>query len=90
MSWKCDNCGQPLKGTEIYCPKCAAKTVYYCTRCNKEMDNGKHKLCPLCRTERNEKVINTVKKAGATVGSVAVAAGSVVLGVVTKGKIGKS
>ena len=27
MSWRCESCGQKIKGKEKYCPECAAKTV---------------------------------------------------------------
>lgn len=84
MSWKCDNCGQKLKGKEKFCPECAAKAVYKCKNCGKVMDNGKHNYCPVCSTERAEKRGDALKKVGegvAVVGSVAVA-------ILTKGKHG--
>lgn len=84
MSWKCENCGQKLRGSEKYCPECAEKTVYKCRNCGKVMDNGKHKYCPVCNTEKVDKRNEALKKAGGTV----VALGSIAATVVTKGKFG--
>lgn len=74
MSWKCENCGQKLSGKEIFCPNCVTKVIYRCVRCEKELDNGKHKYCPVCNTkrteERNEKLI---RFGGAAAGFLAVA-----------------
>lgn len=52
------------------------------------MDNGKHRYCPICSTERAEKRGEALKKAGGTVASV----GSIAVAVVTRGKFrgGKS
>lgn len=84
MNWKCEKCGQKLKGKEKFCPECAEKTVYRCNGCGKIMDNGKHSHCPICTTERSEKREEIFKKAGGAV----VAAGSLVVAVVTHGKYG--
>ena len=65
MNWKCEKCGQKLKGKEKFCPECAEKTVYRCNGCGKIMDNGKHSHCPICTTERSEKREEIFKKAGA-------------------------
>lgn len=48
MSWKCESCGQKLKGKEKFCPECAAKAIYRCKECGKIMDDGKHSFCPMC------------------------------------------
>lgn len=82
MSWKCVSCGHKLSGKENYCPNCAAKTVFRCVKCGKELDNGKHKLCPICNTKRAEDRNAALKKVGEGVA----AAGSVVLAIVTRGK----
>lgn len=88
MSWKCENCGQKLKGKEKFCPECAEKTVYKCKDCGKIMDNGKHLYCPICSTKRAEKRKEALKKAGGTVAAV----GSIAVAVVTRSKssVGKS
>lgn len=62
MSWKCEKCGQKLKGREKFCPECAEKVVYKCKGCGKIMDNGKHRYCPVCSTERAEKRGEVLKK----------------------------
>lgn len=84
MSWKCKNCGQKLNGKEKFCPECAEKTIYECKGCGKVMDNGKHRYCPICSTERAEKRNDALKGVG---GAVA-AAGSIAIGIITKGKFG--
>lgn len=55
MNFRCEICGQKLKGQENFCPSCAQKITYECEVCGKIMDNGKYRYCPLCRTERTEK-----------------------------------
>ena len=90
MSWKCENCGQALKGTETYCPNCAAKAVYRCVNCGKELDNGKNKHCALCRTALREKRIDALKKVGGGLAGAVATVGSIAVGVLTKGKIRKS
>jgi predicted amidophosphoribosyltransferase len=85
MSWKCDNCGHKLRGTDNYCPNCAAKAVFRCKRCGKQLDNGKHIYCPTCRMELAENRKENFKKVGAG----AVAAASVVLAIATGGKLHK-
>lgn len=57
MRRKCEGCGYKLKGTEKVCPQCAQQIIYRCKKCGKEMDNGKHTYCPLCKTERKDKAI---------------------------------
>lgn len=84
MSWKCEKCGQKLKGREKFCPECAEKIVYKCKGCGKIMDDGKHRYCPVCNTERAEKRGDAIKKAGGTVAAV----GSIAVAVVTRGKFG--
>lgn len=74
MSWKCEYCGQKLKGTEKYCPNCANAAIYKCKTCGKVMDNGKHRNCPICNTEKRERNVDAVKKAGGAVGTLAVGA----------------
>lgn len=73
MKWSCEYCSQKLKGNETYCPKCGKVIVYRCHKCGKELDNGKRKICPLCSTERNEKIKSNLKKIGAGVGAAATA-----------------
>ncbi len=72
MSWKCEQCGFKLKGTEKFCPNCATKTLYRCVECGKEMDHGRFKQCPSCRTERIHTVTKAAEKAAATVLTVGV------------------
>lgn len=84
MSWRCESCGQKLKGKEKDCPECAAKVVYKCKNCGKVMDNGKHSLCPVCSTEKAEKRGDALKKVGEGVAVV----GSVAIAIITKGKFG--
>ena len=77
MSWKCDNCGQKLKGFEKYCPVCATPKTYYCVKCGKEMMHGKSKYCPMCKAEKAEIKKENFKKAGEVVLGVAVFVGVV-------------
>ena len=65
MSWKCENCGQKLTGKEDFCPNCHTKTIFKCMKCGKELDNGKHRYCPMCKTEKDELIKKRLKKVGA-------------------------
>ena len=88
MSWNCKSCGHKLGGKEKFCPECAAKVVYECKQCGKVLDDGKHKYCPICNTDKSEKRKEGTKKVLGAVGTVATTAVSFAAFVITKGKIG--
>lgn len=77
MSWKCKKCGQKVSGKELVCPSCAEKMVYECKACGKELDDGKYKYCPACKTDRADKRKEVLLKAGTVVAAVGVVAASV-------------
>lgn len=46
-----------------YCPKCGSKLTYVCAKCFCEIEDidPKHRICPKCKKEADEKRAQTIK-----------------------------